>query len=128
MRHQPIHLVCLLDLNRVAQAEGPQEQLLAALGRREGGRARYQPGAGHKTPTATNTRISYLFRFAIVFQGSVSLGEAIHLRKAVFVLVPVDAALDELHAVLRQRPGFVREHVLHLQAPGTALLHPQPQG
>jgi len=37
MSYQPIHLVCLLDLNGVAQAEGSQEQLLAALGRREGG-------------------------------------------------------------------------------------------
>lgn len=37
MSYQPIHLVCFLDLNGVAQAEGSQEQLLAALGRSEGG-------------------------------------------------------------------------------------------
>ena len=37
MSYQPIHLVCFLDLNGVAQAEGSQEQLLTALGRSEGG-------------------------------------------------------------------------------------------
>lgn len=41
--------------------------------------------------------------------------------------MPVYAALDELHAVLRQGPGFVREDVLHLEASGQAAsLHPQP--
>lgn len=37
MSYQPIHLVvCFLDLNGVAQAEGSQEQLLTALGGSEG--------------------------------------------------------------------------------------------
>lgn len=37
MSYQPIHLVSFLDLDGVAEAERPQEQLLTALGRRDGG-------------------------------------------------------------------------------------------
>lgn len=37
MSYQPIHLVCFLDLNGVAQAQGSQEQLFSALGRMEKG-------------------------------------------------------------------------------------------
>lgn len=86
-----------------------------------------QPGADHKTLTVIDKQTSYLFCFAIIFQGSIGLREAIHLRKAIFVLVPVDAALDKLHAVLRQGPGFVREDILHLEASRQAAsLHPKP--
>lgn len=84
------------------------------------------PGADYKTLTVIKTEISYFFCFG-TFLVSISLREAIHLRNAVFVLVPIYAALDELHAVLRQGPGFVREDVLHLEASRQAAsLQPQP--
>lgn len=37
MSYEPVHLVGFLDLDGVAEAERSQEQLLAALGRRDGG-------------------------------------------------------------------------------------------
>lgn len=109
-------MVCFLDLNGVAQAEGSQEQLLATLGGSEGelvtslmsrieptsqhlvmvfvyayfktkkkkhpfpaSAVFAQPGADYKALTVINTEISYLFCFAVIFEVSISLREAIHL-------------------------------------------------